>query len=47
MVAVSDLLPYVPRPALDWARRLPEDDDGPRWQVLHGTMVFGDVSGVT
>src|SRR5579863_6119899 len=43
---MSDLLPYVPRPALEWSRRV-AGGESPPWQVLEGTMVFGDVSGFT
>ena len=40
------LLPYVPRPALEWTRTL-GTADAPLWQAVEGTMVFGDVSGFT
>jgi class 3 adenylate cyclase/tetratricopeptide (TPR) repeat protein len=38
--------PYVPGPALVWARELGSDHQ-PQWRVLEGSMVFGDVSGFT
>ena len=45
--ASSVLLPYITRPAIDWARRHRADHDAPFWREVEGTMVFGDVSGFT
>ncbi len=43
----SVLLPYITRPAIDWARRHRADLDAPFWREVEGSMVFGDVSGFT
>ncbi len=45
--ATSVLLPYITRPAIDWARLHRADQDAPFWREVEGTMVFGDVSGFT
>ena len=45
--AASILLPYITRPAIDWARRHRADLDAPFWREVEGSMVFGDVSGFT
>ena len=44
---VELLLPYITRPAIEWARRPDAADDAALWQEVEGTMVFGDVSGFT
>ena len=41
------LLPYITRPAIEWARQHRADLDAPFWREVEGTMVFGDVSGFT
>ncbi len=43
----SILLPYITRPAIEWARRPDASDEAALWQTVEGTMVFGDVSGFT
>ena len=43
----SILLPYITRPAIEWARLHRADEDVPFWREVEGTMVFGDVSGFT
>ena len=43
----SILLPYITRPAIEWARLHQADADTPFWREVEGTMVFGDVSGFT
>ncbi len=43
----SVLLPYITRPAIEWARRPDASDEAALWQAVEGTMVFGDVSGFT
>ena len=45
--AASVLLPYITRPAIDWARRHRADLDAPFWREVEGSMVLGDVSGFT